>query len=486
MAIIYMLLIPLLLVVLSLAVKEIKALGRLNVLGHLSVLLLAFILIRQVVFTKAPVSLFNFFYLDALSVFFILVTAMVNFAASLYSIQYLEHDILRQKISEKKARVYYILFNLFSISMFFVAMVNNVGMLWAGIEMTTLVSAFLVGFYNTKPSVEAAWKYLIICSVGIILALLGTVMFSYAVAMTSHAKSLNWQEMVSLAVSMDPKIVRIAFIFILVGYGTKAGLAPMHTWLPDAHSQAIAPASAMLSGVLLKTAVYAILRYSTIINKCLGSDYFSHLMIFFGLISLGISAAFILVQRDIKRLLAYSSIEHIGIISIGFGLGGALGTFGAFFHLFNHALAKSLMFFGAGNIISRYQRHNLNGIRGVISAMPFTGVMMILGVFALAGFPPFPLFSSELMIIIEAFMKGSILTAILLLSFIVVVFSALIYHFGKILFGKLPNSMAVIKEPLSGKCAFIFLLLPLCWLGIAIPGALEVMIEQAMKVLAGG
>ncbi|PJC47628.1 MAG: hydrogenase 4 subunit F, partial [Candidatus Omnitrophica bacterium CG_4_9_14_0_2_um_filter_42_8] len=264
----------------------------------------------------------DFIYLDALSAFFIFVISVVAFAAALYSVGYIRKDIEKGIISEKKARVYYILFNLFCCSMLFVPAVNNLGILWVAIEMTTLISAFLVGFYNSKESVEAAWKYIIICSVGIIFALLGTILFYYAFSLSGGTRSLNWSIIAAGAANMDKNILKVAFIFILVGYGTKAGLAPMHTWLPDAHSQAVSPISALLSGVLLKTAIYAILRFGIIIIKGVGFAYFSNLMILFGMISLAISCGFILVQKDLKRLLAYHSVEHVGIISIGLGIGG--------------------------------------------------------------------------------------------------------------------------------------------------------------------
>ncbi|MBI3990690.1 MAG: hydrogenase 4 subunit F, partial [Candidatus Omnitrophica bacterium] len=341
--------------------------------------------------------------------------------------------------------------------------------LWVAIEMTTLISAFLVGFYNTKNSVEAAWKYIIICSVGIIFALLGTILFSYAFSASDGIKSLNWHDMAASAGKLDKNILKIAFIFILVGYGTKAGIAPMHTWLPDAHSQAVAPVSALLSGVLLKTAVYAILRFGIIVINGVGFQYFSNLMILLGLISLFVSSSFILVQKDLKRLLAYSSIEHIGIISIGFGLGGPLGFIGAFLHIFNHAVTKSLMFFGAGDIVNAYKKHNMKSIHGVIKALPFTGIMALLGVFALAGFPPFSIFISEIFILIAAFTKGSYVVGGLLLLFLAIIFGAFIYHFGKMLFGNMPKDMTAPKEPLIGKIAFLFLFFQACSLIVIMP-----------------
>ncbi|MCX5698806.1 MAG: hydrogenase 4 subunit F [Candidatus Omnitrophica bacterium] len=466
MQIFFILGIPLLLAIVCLVIKGQRLLGILNCAGYLAVLFLSVILLKQIALSETTRSFLGFICLDTLSAFFVFVIAVVVFACALYSVGYIKKDIEKGIISEKKARIYYLLFNLFCCSMFFVPAVNNLGMLWVAIEMTTLISAFLVGFYNNKESVEAAWKYIIICSVGIIFALLGTILFSYAFSISGLTKSLNWSDMVPVAHILDKNILKIAFIFILVGYGTKAGLAPMHTWLPDAHSQAVAPISALLSGVLLKTALYAILRFGIIIIKGVGFAYFAHLMMLLGVISLVVSSGFILVQKDLKRLLAYSSIEHIGIISIGFGLGTPLACAGALLHVFNHAVTKSFMFFGAGNIVSFYRKHNMNAIRGVIKALPFTGMLMLLGIFALTGFPPFSIFISEMMIIIAAFTKGSYLVGAILLLFLAVIFGAFINHFGKMLFGNLPKGMAKTGEPLTGKLAFLFLGLLICITGV--------------------
>ncbi|MFA5146844.1 MAG: proton-conducting transporter membrane subunit [Candidatus Omnitrophota bacterium] len=445
-----------------------KAFGVINALGYLAVLSASILLLMKVIVSGGVISHPGFIYIDGLGAFFIFVTSVIAFAAALYSIGYIEREKEMGIISDKRSGAYYLLFNLFCFSMLVVPSVNNLGMLWVAIEMTTLISAFLVGFYNSKESVEAAWKYIIICSVGIVFALLGTILFSYAFSVSGGIKSLDWSDIAAGAGMMDKNILKLAFIFILVGYGTKAGLAPMHTWLPDAHSQAVAPISALLSGVLLKTAIYAILRFGMIVIKSVGFQYFGNLMILLGLISLLISSGFILVQKDLKRLLAYSSIEHVGIISIGFGLGAPLAAAGALLHVFNHAVTKSLMFFGAGNIVGAYQKHNMNSIRGVIAARPFTGIMTLLGMFALIGTPPFSIFVSEMMIIIAAFVNGSYLAAGSLLILLAVIFGAFIYHFGEMLFGNPPKGMAMKGEPLSGKLAFIFLFFQICASGAAV------------------
>jgi len=481
MNILLILIIPFILVILPSVVKKPKTLGVLNAVGYLFVLLCSLWLVLK---PGGIVSPFKFFYIDELSVFFIFTISIVTFSAALFSIDYIERDISNLLISRNKARAYYTFFNIFSLSMFFVPMVKNLALVWVAIEMTTLASAFLVGFYNTKLSIEAAWKYIMVCSVGIIFALFGTIVFYYASSAVG-VKNLNWADMVSASHGMDKNLVKIAFLFILVGYGTKAGLAPMHTWLPDAHSQAISPISALLSGVLLKTAIYAILRFTIITNKCVGVDFSSKLFIIFALVSLGVSAGFIIIQKQMKRLLAYSSIEHVGVIFLGFGFGGAIGLYGALFHVLNHAVTKSLMFFGAANIIKKYKKDNMNMIRGVISSMPFTGAMFILGMFALTGMPPFSIFFSEFLILTAGLGRGLYLASGLYLFFIALIFGGILFHFSKVLFGSKPDSMEITKEGVSAKIVFIFLFILMAVLGLAMPGFLNKIIVSSVAILEG-
>lgn len=485
MLIFLILLIPFILALLSWLINKVKLLSIVNILGHFSLGCLGLSLAYSIASSGAPLNVHNFFYADALSGFFIFVISIINFAAALYSKEYIEKDIEEGHISVKKAKAYYSLFNLFSFTMFFVTVVNDLGLLWVAIEMTTLASAFLVGFYNDKPSVEAAWKYIIICSVGIALALLGTILFYYTAHAQGGLKSLNWTDIVAIADKLDPKVLKIAFLFILVGYGTKAGIVPMHTWLPDAHSQALTPVSALLSGVLLKTAIYAILRFAVIVNKCCGSEFTSGLFLFFGLLSLGVSAAFILVQKDIKRLLAYSSIEHIGVICFGLGIFGILGVYGALLHVFNHAVTKSLMFFGAGSIVKKYKTHNMHIIKGVLQSLPFTGFFVIVGVFALAGSPPFSIFMSEIMIVKAAFLNGSYVYAALFLLFIAIIFGALIHHFSKIIFGIKPQNMAKTNEFISTKIAILFLFILICTMCFKVPAFLDNLLNPAVAIVKG-
>lgn len=434
---------------------------------------------------SSVVSFGTFLRADALSAFFVVVITLVDLAAVIYSRSYLKDTTEEGPLSPARSRAYYIFLNVFSATMLAVPLLDNLGAMWVAIELTTLVSAFLVGFYNTKSSVEAAWKYLIICSVGITLALLGTVLFYYAVALKAGEPSLNWSVIAARSGALDPKILGVAFLFIFVGYGTKAGVAPMHTWLPDAHSQALTPVSALLSGVLLKTSLYAIMRFAIIANKALGADFTSGLFVFFGLFSMAVAAVFLLVQKDIKRLLAYSSIEHIGIVVFGLGVGTPLAVFGALFHVLNHALAKSLMFFSAGHMVKQYKSHNMHVMHGLIQALPFTAMLALAGLMALAGMPPFGIFISKLMILTAAFEKGLYGPSALFLFFLAVVFGALIFHLSKVIFGHKPKDMPRGREALSAKFVLAALAVILVVLGIIVPGPLKMLIESASRVFMG-
>jgi hydrogenase-4 component F len=456
--------------------------GSANIVGHLAAFALVLI---QAAFLETPGRLDGFLRADALSLFFIFTIATVNLAAALYSKGYIAGEVKEGLISEKAAKLYYSLFNVFTLSMFLVTLVENLGLMWVCVEMTTLASAFLVGFHTTKKAIEAAWKYVIICSVGLVLALVGVILFYYALNTGTGAKTLDWNEMLLHAGDLDPRLVKIAFIFILVGYGTKAGLAPMHTWLPDAHSQALTPISALLSCVLLKTSVYAILRFMVITNKAVGVSYAANLALAFGILSLGISAAFILVQKDIKRLLAYSSVEHIGVVFVGLGIGGTAGIFGALYHVFNHAVTKALMFFAAGSVGRKYGTHNMRNIRGVLAAMPFTGMFLLFGVFALGGLPPFSIFMSELTVLSAAFAQGRYAVAGFFMFFLAVIFAALVHHFSGVLFGEKPKDMVPAAEPASAKAAFILLGGFILLLGLGIPSFMGKLLRDAVTILTG-
>ncbi|MDD5173790.1 MAG: hydrogenase 4 subunit F [Candidatus Omnitrophica bacterium] len=477
--------VPVFLMVVSLFVRKIRPLGLINAAGYAGACVAGVMLLK--VFLAGgcvPISLWGWIYIDSLSVFFLITTIAVTFAASVYSIGYIRLEIENGEISLRKAGSYFQLFNLFSFTMFIVPLLNNVALVWIAIEMTTLVSAFLVGFHNVKESIEAAWKYIIICSVGITFALLGIIFFYYTSSNDANVRSLEWASMLSGSGMFDPKIVRIALIFILVGYGTKAGLAPMHNWLPDAHSQALSPVSGLLSGVLLKISLYAILRFVILANFSVGYAYSARLFIFFGLVSLAVAGAFILVQKDLKRLLAYSSVENMGLISLGFGFGPFGGIAAGLLQVFNHAVTKALIFFCAGNAVQAYRSNNMNMMRGLIKAMPFTGASMFLGLFALVGMPPFSIFISKLCILVSAFQGGYHIIAAVMLILIAFAFAGLVYHISRIVLGSPPQALPCHKESLSAKLAFLFLGVFIVGFGVMIPqGFLDLLLSCQRLIL---
>ena len=474
--------IPLCCALLSALMRKPAIAAKITCAGHLLVLPAALLLANQAL--HKDVTLYGFFSVDALSAFFIVVTAVITFASSLYSIGYIDDDLREGIISPRKGTAYYILFNLFVEVMYLVTTLDNLGLMWVAIEMTTLSSAFLVGFYNRKTSIEAAWKYIIICSVGITLALFGTILFYYTASQHGGIHTLSWSTLTLVVSRLDPSILKVAFLFILVGYGTKAGLAPMHTWLPDAHSQALAPVSAMLSGVLLKTSIYAIIRFMVIVNRSIGPQFTGNLLMLFGLLSMGVAAGFVLVQKDVKRLLAYSSIEHIGIIAVGLGFGGTVGFYGALLHVFNHAVSKSFMFFGTGVIVRAYNTHTIKAIHGTARALPFAGIMTIAGAAALGGSPPFSVFVSEIIILIAGFTRGYYAASTFFLIFVAVVFGAFMFHFGRMTFGKKPENMAVRGTRLSAKMSMGLLFGAMALFGVMIPGPFAQLLTAAVRIVA--
>lgn len=389
---------------------------------------------------SSPVGLMSgMLYMDSLSAYIMAIVIVLGLASSAYSIGYLEHELKVGLTSLIWMRRYYMLLHLFIFTMLLVTVANNLAVLWIAVEATTIVSAVLIGsgFRKRNLAIEAAWKYIILCTVGITFALLGTFITYYAsIAVMGAEGSLNWTDLKAIAHQLNPSTMKLAFIFILVGYGTKAGLAPVHNWLPDAHSQAPSPISALLSGILLNTAFYGIMRFVSIVEPSTGDAFTGNLLILFGLVSIGLSSVFILVQDNYKRLLAYSSIEHMGVISLGVGIGGPVGIYGALLHILNHAISKPLMFFASGKIQSHYGSTRIERVSGVLSSMPLLGTFTFIGALSLAGTPPFNIFVSEFSILKAGADKGLWAVTGLFLFFVVIVFYGLLSGFGKMLFAK--------------------------------------------------
>lgn len=455
-----------------------------------SVLVLAVSLtVAWSVFSAGPVrGLSGAIYIDALGALMLVLIGLVGLAASLYSVPYMSHELSRNQITPVRLVLYVGWLQLFQFTMVAAVAVENLGLLWVAVEATTLVSAILVGLYDRRESLEAAWKYVILCGVGIAFAMLG-IIFLYSAAVRAgvdHRLALNWTELMAAAGRLDPASVRMAFALALVGFGTKAGLAPMHSWLPDAHSQAPAPVSALLSGVLLNTAVYAILRFYTIAGKALGPAFPANALLAFGLISLVIATLFILVQRDFKRMLAYSSVEHMGLICVGVGIGGPLGLFGAVLHMVGHALAKSVLFCAAGNLGHRYHTYRIGRIRGAVRALPVTGPLLVAGVLAITGMPPSALFLSEFAIVAAGFAGGRAWVAALVLAAIGLAFAGMLLHLREMAFGEIPHGIATGEQMSWGEVPLLLLLALCLLLGIWVPPWMADGIRQVAALLEGG
>ncbi|MBI3108039.1 MAG: hydrogenase 4 subunit F [Candidatus Rokubacteria bacterium] len=382
-----------------------------------------------------------------------------------------------------QARRFRIFGNLFVFTMLFAVTSNNVGFMWIAIEATTITSALLIPLHVTKASVEASWKYILIGSVGIALAFGGTVLSYFDfVNLAGHREgALNWTVLMASASRLHPQVIQLAFVFILVGYGTKAGLAPMHTWLPDAHSEAPAPLSAMMSGVLLAVALYAVIRWEAVANAAVGTRFTDGLFIALGILSLVIGAFSLVIQRNYKRMLAYSSIEHTGLICVGLAL-GPLGTFAAMLHLLNHTLAKSMMFFLAGRVLQRYRTTEIGRVSGLLTVMPWTGRLFAAGVLAVVGLPPFGLFISEFALFRAGFAAGRPWLMGLVLVLLVVAFVSMIGHLNRMLYGA-PAPGVTVGEgngwPLVplGVCAAALVVL-----GLTLPAPLQELLAGIVEI----
>jgi len=462
---------------------------------HVSSLAVSCILAIAAVFVTRGVMLYGkvaggIFYIDSLSVIFLDIVVVIGLITSVYSIGYMEEELNHGKIDLGRLRLYYILMHSFVLTMVLALTVRNMGIMWIAIEATTLASAFLVGFYNDKNAIEAAWKYIIICSVGIAIALLGIIFLHLSsVGIVNGSQLLDWTALYDGAKALKSPVLRLAFIFILIGFGTKAGLAPMHTWLPDAHSQAPSPISALLSGVLLNSAMYGIIRAVAIVNRNLGSSAFTgKLLMAMGILSILTSAIFILTQKDYKRLLAYSSIEHMGIIAFAIGVFTPLSVFGALLHTINHSFTKSMLFLSSGSVLQKYGTKEISKIKGVLKMLPVTGTVFLLGLFAIAGTPPFSIFSSELSITAATFEAGSFLYGMVFVILLALVFAGIALSLFRMFYGSEDCTAGDLKPGetnIPGTVAIAALFVIIALTGIFIPDALKELIMKAQNIIMG-
>ena len=371
---------------------------------------------------------------DALSAVMLLVIGGVAVIATWAGVSYIEQELAVGHTDARGARLYGVLVPLFLAAMVLAVLASDLGILWASIEATTIVTAFLVGHRRSRASLEATWKYVMICSVGIAMAYLGTVLVYYA-ARQAGIGSLDWAVLAAQADTLDPGVMRVAFALLVLGFGTKAGLVPMHSWLPDAHSQAPAPVSALMSGVLLSVAVYALLRYRVIAVAALDPQFVRTLLLVVALASLALAASMLLAQRDYKRLLAYSSIEHMGLVMLGVAAGTPLAIAAVLLHILGHGLGKAVLFCASGQILAAEGTTQIAGVRGLLTRRPVLAGAFALGLAALLGLPPFSLFVSELAMARAAVDVGLGWAVAVALVLLLVVFVAVAERTAGMVFG---------------------------------------------------
>lgn len=421
--------------------------------------------------------------LDALAAVYLLLVAFVGMTASLYSIGYLEARGEGSAESAPRYRQYYPLFNIFLASMLAVPLVSNLAIVWIAIELTTVFSAFLVAYEDQAESLEAAWKYVALTSMGAMIALLGTLILYYGI--TAAGAAPTWSGLRSAAPGMAPAVLLIPFVLWLVGFGAKAGLVPLHTWLPDAHSQAPAPICALLSGVETSGALYTLLRIYPGLASNPGIAHPEWWYLVAGIGSVG-TAAFLLLQvRDFKRLFAYSTIEHMGIIITACGLGAGADQSGTVYQFFAHSLTKSFCFYAAGLATIALGGQRIGRAGGLIGRAPLAGWALLLGGIAIAGAPPFALFISEFRILLTGFAAHEYLASSLLTAFIVLAFVAIMYRLGRVVFGPPGERGTATVLPLTCKAALIIAFIPVLVFGIYVPPSLDTLLHRASVLLGG-
>ncbi len=429
----------------------------------------------------APREAGSYFIVDDVNILFIILNTLVGFTTSAFSASYIGHEIETGKLTPLFVRFYHAMFLGMMGAMNLALTANNIGLLWVGLELATLITVVMVGIYRTPAAIEAAWKYFILGSVGISLAFFGTILIYLAgqKALGEGAPAMTWSLLLTSAPQLDASLLNLAFIFLLIGYGTKVGLAPLHAWLPDAHAEGPTPISAVLSGLLLNVALYALLRFKMIVSANPTAIDPGPVMIVMGLISL-IFAAFMLYQRrDIKRLFAYSSIEHMGLITFAFGMGGPLANFAGLLHMAMHSLTKSAIFFAVGHIAQAKGTQRLADIRGLSVTHPGLSIGLAAGVFAISGLPPFGVFMSEFLILTTTFAREPWLA--LFPSFgLLVAFGALLLRLQGVLFGEPSSPSHIVQASILPLVMHLTLVLIA---GIYLPPTLYGWLQRAAELL---
>jgi hydrogenase-4 component F len=440
--------------------------------------------IAALVFTRGPlVAGAGWLRVDALSAWHLALLAVVGGGSGLYAVLYLNQERRHGTLTVSQARTFAGLWCGTLAALAFLLVSNNLGLMWVGLESTTLLTAFLIALHVSRESLEAMWKYLLICSVAIAFAFMGTLLAAAAATTAHSAAPLFWTGLLAMAPNLDPALMRAAFLFLIVGYGTKAGLAPMHNWLPDAHSQAPAPVSALFSCFLLNAALYCTLRFVPVLDAVPGcAGWAQSLLLGFGLISILVGAGFILFQRDAKRLLAYCSVEHIGLIALGLGLGG-LGTVAALLHSLNHALAKGLAFFATGRLGQAHGSHEIARLAGALQISRVWGVALLASCMALVGAAPFGTFLSELLLLKAVFDAGRILLLVTVLAALGIAFVGLMRHAIRLAWARGEEPPRQIKVGVADVALVSLVLAALLFLGVVVPTPLRHAVEAASAVV---
>jgi hydrogenase-4 component F len=450
--------------------------ARINILACLLTLLAALSLF--VIDRPAPTV---YFLVDELNIVFIVLNTFVGFTAATFSASYISHELETGRLTPTYLRFYHAMYQMMMFGMNLALVTNNIGLMWVAIELATLSTVLMVGIYRTHEALEAAWKYFILGSVGIALALFGTILV-YLTAqpvLGEGQAAMIWTNLLARADGFDPSLLNLAFVFLLLGYGTKVGLAPLHAWLPDAHAEGPTPISAVLSGLLLNVALYAVLRFKMLMSANPAALDPGPLMITMGLVSLIFAALMLYRRRDIKRLFAYSSIEHMGIIVFAFGMGGPLANFAGLLHMVMHSLTKSAIFFSVGHIAQIKGTQKISEIRGLTQSHPVLGWGLAAGVLAIAGMPPFGVFMSEFLVVSSTFSRAPVLALLLVLG-ILLAFGALLLRLTGFIFGEPTGSLKPSEASYVPLFAHMGLVL---MAGIYLPGPMVAWFQAVARLL---
>ena len=469
------LLIPLIAAALLAAIPNYRISARLNVLASLLSLLAA---IGLLLHRPAPNQ---YLLVDDLNSVFILLNTLVGFTTSVFSASYIAHEQETGRLTPRYLRYYHAMFQLMLLGMNLALLANNIGLMWVAVELATLTTVVMVGIYRTHEAIEAAWKYFILGSVGIALALFGTILV-YLAARASAGEGMDamvWTSLLAHAHSFDPALLNIAFVFLLLGYGTKVGLAPMHAWLPDAHAEGPTPISAVLSGLLLNVALYALLRFKMLLAANHGSIAPGPLMIALGLLSLIFAGFMLYRRRDIKRMFAYSSIEHMGITVFAFGMAGPLGNFAGLLQMTMHSLTKSAIFFSVGHVAQVKGTQRIAEMGGLTETHPVLGWTLVAGVLAIAGLPPFGVFTSEFLVVSSTFAQQPLL-AVMLVCGLLISFGALLWRVTAVAFGEPRGPTGPVQASYVPIFAHLGLVLVA---GIWLPGPLVAWFQHVATML---